>query len=298
MKAILLITALAAGLLTACSLSPGTVAQADTTSEPARDGRAKVTYIANEGVMIEAGEDKILIDGLHRKYLDEYAYPPDDLREKIENAEGEFRGIDFVLVSHVHGDHFHPESVGRLLMKSGRTTLASSPQVAQLIKEKFSDHQKVKRNVHAVDFEFGKEAVISMQPADFVPEREAKAKPGIIVIRFLGLSHGTGRHATIQNLGHVIEIGGLKFLHLGDAVMSDENFDVFDLEKAGIDVAFIPYWYLLSERGRELVDRQFAPKHIIAVHVDVNEADKIKKDLEAADPRVRVFTKILETATF
>ena len=47
-----------------------------------------------------------------------------------------------------------------------------------------------------------------------------------------------------------------------------------------------------------MVDRQFAPKLIIAVHVDVNEAKKIKKDLEAADPRIRVFTEILETVTY
>lgn len=274
--------ALAAGFLTACSWSAGTVAQADTTPGLADQRNVNVTYIANEGVLIAAKGKKVLIDGLHQKYLDEYSYPPDDLREKLESAKGEFEGIDLVLVSHIHGDHFHPGSVGRLLASDKHSVLASSPQVVQSIEENFSDYEKVKSRVHAVGFEFGKESSL---------------ETGILV-RYLALSHGTGRHATIQNLGHVIDVGGVRFLHLGDADMTDENFSPFELEKAGIDVAFIPYWYLRSEKGREFVDRQFAPKHIIAVHVDVNRAAEIKKDLEARDPRIRVFTKILETASF
>lgn len=284
MKAIhrYLITALAAGLLTACSWSTETIAQADTTPEPVGEGKVKVTYIANEGVMIEAGDDKILIDGLHRKYLDEYAYPPDDLREQMETAKGEFKDIDLLLFSHIHGDHFSVESARRHLLNNSEAVLATSPQIVDAVRKDFGELSKIEARIEPIPWEWKTEHTYGKQ----------------VKIRFLGLSHGTGRHATIQNFGHVIEAGGLKFLHLGDADMSDENFDVFDLEKAGIDVAFIPYWYLLSERGRELVDRQFNPKRIIAVHVDVNEAQKIKKDLESADPRIRVFTKVLETATF
>lgn len=277
-----LIAAVAAALLSACSWQSGTSAQANPTPKPAQVGNVEVTYIANEGVLIAAGDKKVLIDGLHLKYRDEYAYPPDELRGKLEKAEGEFKGIDLVLVSHIHKDHFDPASVGRLLESERHSILASSPQVVQAMKENFPEYEKVKSRVHAVGFEFGKESRLEMG----------------IFVRYLALSHGTGRHASIQNIGHVVELGGLRFLHLGDADMADENFAPFELNKADIDVAFIPYWYLLSEKGRQLVDRQFAPKLIIAVHVDVNEAAKIKEDLEAADPRIRVFTEIMETATY
>lgn len=277
-----LISALAFGLLTACSWSTETIAQADATPEPVAKEKVKVTYIANEGVLIEGYGKKILIDGLHRKYLDEYSYPPDDLRAKMEKAEGEYSDLDLLLFSHIHGDHFSPESTRLHLLNNGKAVLATSPQIVDAVKKDFGELSKIEGRIEAIPW---------------IWKEERSYNKGV-KIRFLGLSHGTGRHASIQNLGHVVDLGGTKFLHLGDADMSDENFDTFDLEKAGIDVAFIPYWYLLSERGRELVDRQFAPKHIIAVHVDVSEADKIKKDLEAADPRIRVFTKILETATF
>lgn len=273
---ILIVLSVLTGL--SCSTS------AETAPAPLEEvkGKAKVTYIANEGVLIEAGSKKVLIDGLHRKYLDEYAYPPDDLRAKLEKAEGEFSEIDLVLVSHIHGDHFHAESAGLHLLNNSSATLASSPQVIDSVREDFAKSDKIRDRLKEIPWENGKRHTYN----------------DAIRISFLGTSHGTGRHGSIQNFGHIIEAGGLKFLHLGDAINSDENFDVFDIEKERIDVAFIPFWYLLSEKGRAVVDRQFNPKRIIAVHVDVNDADKIKKDLEAVDPRIRVFTRILETAEF
>ncbi|REJ75307.1 MAG: MBL fold metallo-hydrolase [Acidobacteria bacterium] len=265
-----------------CASNSETSAQTNLEELQFAKGDVNVTYLGNEGVLIAVKEKKVLIDGLHRKYLEEYAYPPDDLREKIEQAKGEFSGIDLVLVSHIHGDHFHPESVGKLLMNERHVMLVSSPQVVESMESGFADFEKIKGKVNAVDFEIGKESDLPMG----------------IFVRYLGLSHGSGRHASIQNLGHVVQVGSINFLHLGDADTSEENFEPFDLEKANIDVAFIPFWYLLDAKGREMVDRQFNPKRIIAVHVDVNEAERIKKDLQAADPRIRVFTEILETATF
>ncbi|HUF04702.1 MAG TPA: MBL fold metallo-hydrolase [Aridibacter sp.] len=276
------VIAFAALAFSACSSSGETRAQAGSTPEPVGEGKVKVTYIANEGVMIEGDGIKIVIDGLHRKYLDEYAYPPDDLREQLEQAKGEFADIDLLLFSHIHGDHFSAESARLHLLNNKNAVLASSPQIVDAMKKDFGELARIEGRLNAIPWEWKTEHSYNKE----------------VKISFLGLSHGTGRHASIQNFGHVIEVAGLKFLHLGDADMTDENFDSFDLEEAGIDVAFIPYRYLLSERGRELVDRQFKPKRIIAVHIDVNEAEKLKKDLEAADPRIRVFTKILETATF
>ena len=51
----------------------------------------------------------------------------------------------------------------------------------------------------------------------------------------LGVGHGSGRHEEIQNLGHVITIGGRKFLHLGDA--STEDRSIFDLLSADFTFA-------------------------------------------------------------
>ncbi|NNE98164.1 MAG: MBL fold metallo-hydrolase [Pyrinomonadaceae bacterium] len=253
-------------------------------ADPAQDkSDAKITYIANEGVLIETPEKKVLIDGLHRFYKTAYAFPPDKLRGKLESAEAPYDDIDLILVSHLHGDHFHPESVGLHLQNSRKAQLATSEQIVGEVKEKFKDQTNIASKIISVKHKWKTAA-----------ERDFDG----IKVKFLGLRHGSKRFMWIQNLGHLIEIEGRKFLHLGDADMTAENFSTFKLNQEDIDIAFIPFWFLLSKEGRDLVKKQFEPKHIIAVHVSPQDAESVSKELKKHDPGITVFTKILETKTF
>ena len=119
-----------------------------------------------------------------------------------------------------------------------------------------------------------------------------------VPIKFLGLHHSGERFKDIQNLGHVIEIGGKKLLHIGDADMTAENFSAFNLPQEKIDIAFIPYWFLISPEGRAFVKEQFNPKQIIAVHIPPNDAEEVIKQLKKDLPDAIAFTKILEERNF
>ena len=254
-------------------------------SAESRDTAAKatITYIANEGVLIEGGGKTVLIDGLHRFYKSAYAHPPDELRDKLENAKSPYDRIDLVLVSHLHGDHFHPASVALHLKNNRKAKLATSEQIIEKIKEGSADYRQVVPQIVPIKHKW--KGSIS------------KEFDGIRV-RFLGLRHGSERFKWIQNLGHVIEIGGKKFLHIGDADMTAENFSAFEIDKEGIDIGFIPYWFLLSEKGRKLVKDQFAPKHIVAVHVSPSDADEVTNELNKHYADITVFTRILESRAF
>lgn len=242
-----------------------------------------VRYIANEGVLIASGDKQILIDGLHREYKPAYLFPPPEMQAVLENARPPYDKIDLILVSHVHLDHFHPQSIGLYLRSNARTIFASSGQAVDEVANNFADHEKVKAQIRPVTHEWKKSSEID----------QAGVK-----IKFLGLRHSSERFKDIQNLGHLIEIGGKKILHIGDADMTAENFSAFNLAREKIDVAFIPYWFLLSEDGRKFVREQFNPKHIIAVHISPAEAqdviDQLKKDL----PDATAFTRILEERSF
>ena len=243
----------------------------------------KVTYIANEGVLIEAGAKKILIDGLHRFYKNAYAFPPTDLKELLEGAKKPYDEIDLVLVSHLHGDHFHPVSVANHLVNNSRSRLATSKQIIGRIKDGFADYGKITTQIEPIEHNWKQ---------SFEKDFDG------VKVKFLGLRHGSERFKWIENLGHLIEAGGKKFLHIGDADMSEENFSAFKLYEESIDVAFIPYWYLLSKSGRTLVEKQFKPKHVIAVHVSPSESASVTKKLNEYDSSITTFTKILETKTF
>ncbi len=245
--------------------------------------KVKITYIANEGVFIESGNKRVLIDGLLRFYKPAFAFPPDDLRSLLEHAQKPFAYIDLILVSHLHGDHFHPKSVSLHLQNSPRAKLVTSNQIIDEVKKDSESFEKIKSQVLRIDHKWKKS-----ESKNF----------GEIKVKFLGLRHANKNFNWIQNLGHLIEIHGRKFLHIGDADMTDENFAVYNLHKENIDIAFIPYWFLLSEAGRTLIKNQFNPKHIVAVHVSPNDAEKVSKKLKTLYPDITIFTKIREEKTF
>ena len=119
-----------------------------------------------------------------------------------------------------------------------------------------------------------------------------------IDFEILGLRHGTGRHATIQNLGHIIKLGGKKLLHVGDADTSIENFEKFNLDEEGIDIAFLPDWFLLYSEGQTLVREHIKPKQIIAVHVSPSNGEKVAAQVRQAFPGAIAFTTMLEKKQF
>lgn len=242
-----------------------------------------IRYIANEGVLIRAGGRQILIDGLHREYKPAYAFPPPEMQNRLETAQKPYDKIDLLLVSHVHLDHFHPEAVALHLKNNPKAFLASSEQAAGEIAKNFAEYEKIKTQIEPIAYEWKKSVEFNRNG---------------IKVRFLGLRHVNAQHASIQNFGHLIEIGGKKFLHIGDAEMTAENFAAFNLARENIDVAFIPYWFLTSEEGRGLVAAQFNPKRVVAVHISPDDAAQTVERLKKVSPGSVPFTKILEESYF
>ena len=243
----------------------------------------EITYIANEGVLISSGSKQVLIDGLHREYGPEYAFLPDAQRVQIETARAPFNEIDLILVSHRHLDHFHPESVGLHLQHNPKAVLVSSQQVVDEVEKNFKNFQAIKARVTAATPPWKEKVAMKVAGIDF---------------EILGVRHGTGRHASIQNLGHIIKLGGKKLLHVGDADTSVENFEKFNLDEEGIDIAFLPDWFLIGSEGQTLVREHIKPKQIIAVHVSPANGEKVAAQIRQAFPGAIAFTTMLEKKQF
>lgn len=256
-----------------CAQPRSSASQTETKS----DARLTLTYVGNEGVLISDGAKSVLIDGLHREYGPEYLFPTPDLLSEMEQAKPPFDTVRIVLVSHVHLDHFHPESVGLHLKNNPKATLVSTAQQMIDIARGYKDHEAIRSQTREITPE--------------VRERVVYEKDGI-KITLLGLKHGGDRHWWVKNLGHIIEIGGKKLFHFGDADMTVENFASFKLPAEKIDIAFIPFWYLLTENGRNLVRDHIGAKSNIAVHIPPTTAEKDAENLAKLSPGVQSFTKL------
>ena len=247
----------------------------------AREGVLEVRALANEGFLLSAGRDAVLIDAFVSEPYSIYAALSGDALEQLLAAGGPFASVDVALTSHRHRDHFQPEPARSFLAARRDCTFVSSPQVVAAL-------LGVPEGVHP-------RSIGSMLPA---AGEESLLELGGIRVEFLRLSHGTGRFARIQNLGHVITVGGVTALHVGDAAMEPENFAAYELGERGIDVVFVPYWYFDDARGRRIIDEHFSPAELVACHIPPSELESYRRRMAEEHPQVLVPQEPLEVFRF
>jgi L-ascorbate metabolism protein UlaG (beta-lactamase superfamily) len=202
--------------------------------------------------------------------------------------EGKFpyNGGEVVFVTHVHGDHFSARTVGLHLEHNKSAVLVSSRQVVNSMRSDFAGYDRIRSQVREVTPPW--------------KQRQSLQVNGV-GIDVLGLRHGGEEFQSVQNLGYVVRLGHWTLLHVGDADATEENFGSFNLQQEGIDVAFLPFWYLLTHEGQALVREYIRPKHIIAVHIphaSASELQKTSRDIKAAFPDCTIFSTLMQKKQF
>lgn len=227
---------LAAGVL----LAPGPAA-----------AQLTVTYVANEGVLLEGGGYKILVDALFGPGIAPYATIPAEMRPALEGGQPPFDGVDLVLATHYHADHFDAATVLRFLQANGKARFVSTPQAVELLRRLAQGETEVLSRVEAA------------LPAE--GERHVVQHRGL-EIEVLNLHHGRSRNPPVENLGFLARMGGLKWLHVGDTEVVEDDVRSQDLPGEGIDVALLPTWFFGSDRWFRVVEKQIQPRRVVVVH--------------------------------
>ncbi len=239
-------------------------------------GDTSVSYIGNEGVLITSSSKNVLIDALHTFYGPEYLFPDENLRSDIIEGNGKFSKIDLILVSHVHGDHFNPSLVARFLRSHQETTLISSNQVIDSV---------------LLYLENPDDKLLSRIKAFSTADLQKKYSINGINLTLYTFPHASERFQWIQNTASLVDIGGVQFLHTGDADINKEDVGNFKIHQKEIDVGIFPYWFLTSEQGAENVKSLINPKWYIAIHIPPTASEGNLKKLSISWPGVIVFSK-------
>jgi L-ascorbate metabolism protein UlaG (beta-lactamase superfamily) len=217
---------------------------------------ALIAYLANEGVMVVASGRTVLIDALFREGVRGYATVNDRMLEAMERGIGAFAGVDLVLASHHHPDHFDASAVLSHLRNNEIARFVSTRQAVSRLESvtrgssQAASGDPVFERAMGVFPEEGQSTVLSFDN---------------IQLRVLNLHHGQ-REDPVENLGLLLDMGGFKVLHVGDTEASVEEFAVYGLAEEGIHVALLPYWKLLEAEGPRLV-REIGATHVVAIHV-------------------------------
>ena len=116
--------------------------------------QANVTYIANEGFLIEVGSQKIMIDAIFDDRSISYAHVPDEETLSLMQAsKAPFDDIDLLLVTHSHRDHFSVAPVLEHLKSNPSCVLIGPPQVVKGLKIVEPEFEKDDLKVREVDLD-------------------------------------------------------------------------------------------------------------------------------------------------
>jgi L-ascorbate metabolism protein UlaG (beta-lactamase superfamily) len=228
------------------------VAEPSATNTKTIAGALEVTYLANEGFMIAGGGRKVLIDALFGKGLNGYAVVSPAQRELLEQARAPFAEVDAVFATHFHDDHFNAESVLAHLTHNPQAFFFSTNQAADKLKAR------------------GKFEAVKTRVVAALPKEGARIHTGHrgLGVQFLNIHHGRSR--PVENLGFIIEITGKRILHIGDSEAEPAVFQKYEIVKDRIDVAFLPFWYFLSNDFKRAVREQIQPRHIVVMHIETD----------------------------
>jgi L-ascorbate metabolism protein UlaG (beta-lactamase superfamily) len=242
-----------------------------------------ITKLANAGVVLTSGETRVMIDGMVVEPYSVYGSLPPEAIPSFNQALAEFADIDLALVSHRHHEHNQPKFACDFMQASGETVLYTSAQVIGLMREKCRQFMTTSPRVHEIDPQYGQSVLIEAADAR---------------VTVFPLSHGTRKHARIQNYGHLVELGGASVLHIGDAAMNPEDFERAGLARRRIDVALIPFLYFQPGPGSDLVKRYLDAPLKIAVHIPPDELEEVKTYMAESFPKVLIFERPLDRVRF
>lgn len=261
----------------------------------------EVTYIANEGFLIKVGDKKILIDALFGDK--DYGFcdiPKQETMHSLLKSENYFEDISLIATTHSHVDHFYSPFVIEHLMNNSKGKFISCKQTIDVLKQ------------HA-NFENVKSKLVEITP-DYSTSKDTTING--IGVRIYCLAHGpyytedpangekVNRHQSVQNVGFLFNIDGVKIFHSGD---SNEDgiaeYEHFRLDKENIDIAFLGRGFIWKSdcKGIELVKNYIKAKHIVLMHIHHDEYvgyNEVVTQLKNEFPSIGIFKYEMETKNY
>jgi L-ascorbate metabolism protein UlaG (beta-lactamase superfamily) len=247
-------------------------------------GEVELTFLANEGFLIHSGNVSILIDAFVRTPHEGYGALPGPVMDKLARGEAPFDGFVFGLISHKHRDHVQPRLLERFLKSNERAAVMTSADVIRAVVPHVKDFEMIKRQLRTVAFTDGTPQVLQQRGLG-------------MRVEFIPIPHGGSANEDVTNLAHLIKLGGVTILHLGDADANKKIFRKLDLASRDIDIAFVPYWFFLDAESATIVDQLIDPRMTVACHVPPKELQLFSERMKLENPDVVVFTSSMQKLT-
>ena len=210
-------------------------------ARPAPERGAELTWLGQSSYVLRAAGATLLVDPFLTP-RDDRLVPPADRPEA-------FAGVDVVLVTHEHYDHFDPDACRELASASPETPFAAPrPIIDQL-----------------TDLGIDAARIAPMQPRDRIDVGSATvtAVPACHAVHASdGYSLGEELSGgDVRFLGYVVEIGGVRVYHAGDTIDFDGLAE--EVRAAGTEIALLPINGRLPEREAQDIVGNLGPEEAV-----------------------------------
>jgi L-ascorbate metabolism protein UlaG (beta-lactamase superfamily) len=226
-----------------------------------------ITYIGNEGFLLSGGGKKVVIDGIYTGGWTFYQTPSSEVLTQMWNATGPFAGVDAVLATHNHGDHFDASRVVQHMTNNPSATLIGPAQVCDAVKSVAGS------------------AAISNRVVTAMPNFSSSIQVAAAGMEFkvVRLRHGDDPADTAQSLGFVFSIGGVKVYHNGDAYTPNlAELQSLKMAEEHIDVAILNCYLFAypTQSAWQIID-YLRPKAIVLMHLGITEVEQYRNIVNA-----------------
>jgi L-ascorbate metabolism protein UlaG (beta-lactamase superfamily) len=229
-----------------------------------------LTYVANAGVLVAAGNAKVLIDALFDRPNPAYRAPSVDTIEKMVAGTAPFDGVGLALVTHNHPDHFDARVALRFLDSRTEAVMVAPADAVDAMLTVATDWARLAPRVVSIDGPVGHRLTRQLQGVSITAMRTR---------------HGSSE--TPPNVMYLVEADGWRFFHEGDSPGDVEEYRRFGLGTAPVDLALVHFWFPFEPNCARFLENLLRPDHVALTHLPIDREGDIPTKAEALRTRYK-----------
>ena len=237
--------------------------------------RPSLTYLANEGTVLEGKGGRIFLDAFFGDGLPDYPVVPTALRDSMERGLEGFAGPAAALTTHDHRDHFDPAALARYLGRNAEAIAVGPAGVASRL-------DSVSPGLRARTRELAPTAA-----------KPTTLDMGWARIQALPIPHGHTMRP-VEHVAYLVTMDGTTALHLGDTSSDPETWPGLGLPANGVDLALVPFWYALDEERFASLVRVTHARTVVLLHLPRTPDrswDSAAREVRRRYPQVEIPTR-------
>lgn len=215
-----------------------------------------VTHIANAGVLIVYKDIKLLIDGIHKVHTPPFESVKDDMLNKIIRGDDPIGQIDIALFTHDHQDHFDLASTKKFVEMNNKVLVVGPKSLCTQLRQVLLGDKDRSRIITSD---------LAGVPIDYGDG---------ISIKSISIPHEGKKYLDVENIGFLIDLYGIKVLHLGDAALTEMANSRFRVLTDQVDVALLNFPFVTLGRGRQIISEVIRPGKVYVLHLPNQWEDK------------------------